>query len=236
MKKLISLGIAACAIVLSISLLAGCATSAPASPDESSFTPPPATPSTETTTPSPSPEPSQPSGDTLDDVLGRTSGIESVKFDMVMTGPGMPSMTTRVWLKGEKMKTESTMEGQTVINIIDHGTQTMYMYIPDQNMAFMVTYEQAQGSPVEDTMAISQYHPENLGTETVDGKVCIVVEYTVQDASTKVWIWEENGFPIKLVTVTDQATTTIEYKNIQFTSIPDSEFELPPGVQIMDMP
>jgi outer membrane lipoprotein-sorting protein len=236
MKKLTSLGIAACAIVLSISLLAGCATSAPASPDESS--PPPSAPSsTETTTPSPSePEPSQPSGDTLDDILSLTSGIGSVKFDMVMTGGGMPSLTTKVWLKGEKMKTEATMEGQTVINIIDHGTQTMYMYMPEQNMAFRVTYEQAQGSPVEETMAISQYHPQNLGTETIDGKVCLVVEYTVQGASTTMWIWEEHGFPIKVVTVTDQGTTTIEYKNIQFTDIPDSEFELPPGVQIMDMP
>lgn len=242
MKKLMSLGIAACAIVLSISLLAGCAPSAPASPGEPTETPTPAPSSTEEPTgtptlpPSTEPEPSQPSGDTLDDVLGRTSSIGSVKFDMVMTGAGMPSMTVKVWLKDEKMKTESTMEGQTAINIVDHEAQTMYMYIPEQNMAFKVTYEQAQGSPVEETLAISHYQPRNLGTETIDGKVCMVVEYTVQDVNTKMWIWEEHGFPIKVVTVTDQGTTTIEYKNIQFTSIPDSEFQLPLGVEIMDLP
>ena len=153
-----------------------------------------------------------------------------------MTSPGMATMTTKVWLKGQNMKSETTMEGQTVVNIINHETQTMYMYIPEQNMAFKVTYEQAQGSPVEEALAISQYHPRNLGTETIDGKVCMVVEYTVQDVNTKMWIWEEHGFPIKVVTVTDQGTTTIEYKNIQFTSIPDSEFQLPLGVEIMDLP
>ncbi|MBN1862217.1 MAG: DUF4412 domain-containing protein [Dehalococcoidales bacterium] len=238
MKKLVSLGITACAVVLAILLLVGCAPSAPASPGESAPTSPSAPSSPQTGTPStPSEaESSQPSGDTLDDVIALASGIGSVKFDMIITGTGAPAVTSKVWLKGEKMKTETTMEGQTIINLIDHASRTMYMYMPEQNMAIKVTYEQAQGSPIDETLDINQYHPETLGTETVDGKVCLVVEYTVQGASTKMWIWQEHGFPIKVVTVSDQGTTTIEYKNIEFTSIPDSEFELPPGVEIMDFP
>lgn len=223
MKRLLYFVSTVCAIVLSIALLAGCATSEK----------PATTPSPSQTT---EPEDAQPSGETLDDILGRTSGIESVKFDMIMTSPGMASMTTKVWLKGQNMKSEATMEGQTVINIIDHETRTMYMYMPDQNMAVKVTYDQAQASPIDETQAIGQYHPQTTGTETIDGKVCLVVEYTVQGASTKMWIWQEYGFPLKVVTETAQGTATIEYKNIEFTDIPDSEFQLPPGVQIMDLP
>jgi outer membrane lipoprotein-sorting protein len=237
MKKLISLGIAACIIVLSLALLAGCATSekppassTPTSPQTEEPTTPPSSPPTEES------EPAQASEETLDDILVRASGIESVKFDMVITSTGTATMTSKVWLKGQNMKTETTMEGQTVINIINHETRTMYMYMPDQNMAFAMTYDQAQESPIDETQAISQYHPQITGTETIDGKVCLVVEYSVQGTSTKMWIWQEYGFPLKVVTETDQGTTTIEYKNIEFTDIPDSEFQLPPGVEIMDFP
>lgn len=82
---------------------------------------------------------------------------------------------------------------------------------------------------------IEQYHPTVVGTETIDGKVCLVVEYTIQDTSIKMWIWQEHGFPLRVVTVTDQDTPTINYTNISFANIPDSEFELPAGVQIVDM-
>jgi len=224
MKKLTSFGIAACAVVLSIALLIGCAVS------ESPATPAPGSPQTG------EPEAAQPSGETLDDVLGLTAGIESVKFDMVMTSPQMASMTTKVWLKGQSMKSETTMDYQPIINIVNHETRTMYMYMPEQNTAFRVTYDDSQPSPIDTAQAIGQYQPLTTGTETIDGKVCLVVEYTVEDSSTKMWIWQEYGFPLKTVTETAQGTVTVEYKNIEFTDIPDSEFELPAGVQIMDMP
>jgi len=235
MKKLASFRIAACAVVLSIALLTGCATSEspPTTPSPSQTgeqTTPPASPQTTES------EASQPSGEVLDDVLGRALDIESVKFDMIITGPGAAPITSKVWLKGQNMKSETTAEGQTVVYIINHETQTMYMYMPDQNMAFTVTYDQSQISPIDGLQELSQYHPQTTGTETIDGKLCLVVEYTVQGLSTKAWIWQEYGFPLKVVTETAQGTTTVEYKNIDFSDIPDSEFQLPPGVQIMDMP
>ena len=226
-----------CAIVLSIALLAGCATS-----EKPPATSTPSSPQTEessqATTPSPATEPetTQSSGETLGDILGLASSIESVKFDMVVTSAEISSMTTEVWLKDPKMKMKTTSEEQTIITILDQEAQTMYTYMPDQNMAFMMTYDQAQASPIDDTQNINQYNPQNASTETIDGKVCMVVEYTVQDVSITTWIWKEYGFPIKVVSVTAQGTTTIEYKNIDFANIPDSEFQLPAGVQIMDLP
>ena len=223
-----------CAIVLSIALLAGCATS---EKPPATSTPSPSQ-TEESTTPSPATEPetTQPSGETLVDILDLTSSIESVKFDMVVTSTEISSMTTTVWLKDQKMKMKTTSEGQAIINILDQEAQTMYTYIPDQNMAFMMTYDQDQTSPIDDTQNISQYSPQNVGTETIDGKVCMVVEYMVQDTSITTWIWKEYGFPLKVVSLTAQGTTTIEYKNIDFTNIPDSEFQLPAGVQITDLP
>ena len=127
------------------------------------------------------------------------------RFDMIITGTGSAPMTTKIWLKGQNMKSEATMEGQTVINIINQQTRTMYMYMPDQNMAFAMPYDPTtMTSPLENAETLTQYDHESLGTETIDGKVCLVVRYTVEDTSTKMWIWQEYGFPLKTIAETPQ--------------------------------
>jgi outer membrane lipoprotein-sorting protein len=69
----------------------------------------------------------------------------------------------------------------------------------------------------------------------VDGKVCLVVEYSYGGAKIKSWIWKEHGFPVRTETTTADGTTIIEFKNIDFGNIPDSMFEIPAGVQIIEM-
>ena len=238
MKKLLYFRSAACAIALVTALLAaGCAKSdttpatTPSSPQtEQPSTPPSSSPTEESSASQPS------AGESLDDVLSLSAGIGSVKYDMIISSPGMDTVTTKVWLKDNKMKMETSAGGEDIINIIDHDAQQMYMYMPSQNMAFLVTYDASQASPIDETQSISQYNPTSTGVETIDGKVCLIVEYNVNGASTKAWIWQEHGFPIKVVATTTQGTTTIEYKNIEFIDISDSEFQLPAGVQIMDIP
>jgi outer membrane lipoprotein-sorting protein len=192
---------------------------------------------TETPGEAETPAPTLPSGE-LGDIMGHAANIDSVKYDVVMTGPGMPSMTTKIWLKQSinKMKTESTVEGETSIQIVDWDAGVMYLYMPSQNMAYRMDLTGAPESPLQGTEAIEDYDYTILGTETYDGKVCLVVEWTSEGVTAKSWIWKDKGFPVKVETTTPQGKSTIEYKNIDFSNIPNSEFELPPGVQIMDMP
>jgi len=110
----------------------------------------------------------------------------------------------------------------------------MYMYLPEQSMAMKMDLAQAPKSATEEAGSILDYNPTVVGTETIDGKVCLVVEYTAEGATTKAWIWEEHGFPIRVEATTSEGTTIVEYKNIEFVDIPDSEFELPEGVQIIE--
>lgn len=176
-------------------------------------------------------------GDSLTDILGIGAGIDSVQYDMVMTSPDSSQLTIHVWLKGNKMKSETDMGGGqgTVVSIADMDEGVMYQYFPDQNMAYKMSYDQPENTALTETQAISGYHPTELGTETVDGKVCLVVEYSQAGATVKMWIWKEHGFPVKVETTTAEGTTTIEYKNIDFSNIPDSEFEVDPGVTIMEI-
>jgi len=89
---------------------------------------------------------------------------------------------------------------------------------------------------VDDTEAISKYNPTIVGTDTIDGKKCTVVQYTIEGQTTKMWLWQDHGFPLRVEATTPQGKTTMEYKNIQFNDIPDSLFTLPAGVQIQQMP
>jgi len=174
-------------------------------------------------------------GETLSEILGHAVDITSVKYDMEITAPGTPATTTKIWMKTNKMRSEMTFEGQTMITLLNVDNQTMYLYYPDQNMAIKMAYEQPE-SAMEEAQSIPDYNPTIIGTETLDGKVCLVVEYTVNGTTAKMWIWEEYGFPIRVETTTAEGTIIIVYKNIEFTDIPDNVFELPEGVQIMDIP
>lgn len=241
MKKLGFLLIAMLALLALVAVACGGEEEATPTPTES----PQATTTAEATA---SPEataeptsPAQPSGD-LGSILGKASAIDSVRYEMVMTGTGVPSGTSKVWLKqqAQKMKTEMTVQGQTSVLIVDWGTEVMYTYMPDQNLAIKMDLSTdpdatAPESPIEGSESIEGYDPTVVGTEVYDGKECLVVEYTVEDVQTKMWLWKQYGFPVKVVSTSPEGTVTIEYKNIDFSPIPDSAFELPAGVQIMEL-
>ncbi len=167
--------------------------------------------------------------------MAQAATIVSVKYDMVVTVPGQPTSTQKVWEKKNKMRRELTAEGQTIVHLIDSEAKTMYTYIPAQNMAIKMDFSQAAETATE-SFDLEAYNPVVIGTETLDGKVCLVAEYTVEGIKTKSWMWKEKGFPIRMETATPQGTMVIEFKNIEFVDILDSMFELPAGVQIVQMP
>ena len=222
----------------------GGATPTPTPTSTASVTPtntPTATPTatpTHTTTPTPTPSSTSTSGETLSDIYGVGKSIRDVKFDQVMTAPGQPQMTIKVWWKDwpsntMKYRSEMTTDGQTVVDLIDYPAQTMYMYYPDQNLAYKWNFSQAAKNPTEDS---DQIKPAYLGTETVDGKLCDKWQYTTSDGTTTLWVWKAESFPVKMETTTSGGTTTIEYQNIVFGTLSDSLFELPPGVVPTEFP
>jgi len=193
------------------------------------------TPTTTTTTTEP--------GETLGEILGRSAGISSVKYDKVITSPGKETQTIKVWVKGNKMrKEETTTQGQIITLLdMDWDVRTKYLYYPEykEYLAVSVPYAAAK-SAMDEAQSIPDYNPTIIGHETFDGKVCLVVkytvvEYTVEAVTSKVWIWEQYGFPLRIETITAEGKTIVEYKNIEFGDIPDSTFELPEGVTIVGL-
>jgi len=187
-------------------------------------------PPTETETPgataTETPAPTQPSG-VLGDLLGRTSEIESVHFTMVMTAPGLPEgMTSEVWQKTGKTKTQTSVMEQTVITYTDYDAQKMCTCFEATGCMGM-DFSQAPPDPVEQSGMIEQYHPTILGSETVNGKDCLVFEWTVEGAHSKWWVDKDSGWPVRVETTTPQGTIVIEYTDVEFVDIPDNEFVFP---------
>jgi len=174
-------------------------------------------------------------GKTLNDLLDLSSNIISVKYDMSISGQSIPTTTATVWAKKNRMRMEMAQQGMNVITLIDTNAKTMYAYMPAQNMAMKIPFDPAQvpKSPTEDAKSLQNSGARVVDTETMDGKVCTVVEFTSGQGSGRMWIWQDKGLPIRVETTTPAGKITVEYKNMDLADIPDSMFELPAGVKIM---
>ena len=196
---------------------------------------------TATATPgkTPTPTATSTSGKTLADIYGEGKSIGDVKYDQIITAPGQPPQTIKVWMKdawlSDKMKIrqEMTAEGTTSVILVDLGTKIAYMYLPDQNMAYKIDMSQAYVDPTENA---NQIIPVKVGTETIDGHLCDIYQWTYQDSTTKEWIWKEKSLPVRVEATTSSSTTIIEYKNIVFGTLSNDLFQLPAGVDIITMP
>jgi len=176
----------------------------------------------------------------LTDILSKAKDITSFKYDMIVTIPGETAVTTKMWRKGNKTRTEMTVEGQKMVYLMDIDKQLAYTYFPSENTAMKMdlskTQEVTGESPTEQSGSVMDYTPETVGTEVLDGKTCLVVRYTTATEEVKMWLWTSYGIPIRTETTTAKGTSVLELKNIEFGNISDSMFELPANVQIMTIP
>jgi hypothetical protein len=196
-------------------------------------TTPPTTATQTTTIPPTTPPTTTTGGNSLTDIIGKGAAITSMYYEMVTEIPGQGTTTTKVWMKDyRKFKMEMAAEGASYIIIMNQDAGVMYMYYPDQNMAMQMSYEgtDTQGA-VQDPESLLQYNPDITGTDTIDGKPCIVISYSQPGVgSFTEWVWTEYGFPLKIESTVNGETSTVLFQNINFNSISDSEFQLPSGV------
>jgi hypothetical protein len=128
-----------------------------------------------------------------------------------------------------------TAQGQNVVTLIDLDKQTMYMYMPAENSAIKMNFSNVPKAVTEEAANITSKSPVVTGTETLDGKVCLVIPYTDSGTTVKSWIWKEKGLPVRSEVTTKDGTSVVEFKNFDFSTLDDSLFELPAGAKIMDI-
>ncbi|MCK4554402.1 DUF4412 domain-containing protein [Candidatus Parcubacteria bacterium] len=178
--------------------------------------------------------------ESLTEILSKAKSIISFKYDIIVIVPGQAAMAQKMWIKQNKMRMEMTMEGRNMVYLTDSDKQTAYMYMPAQNMAMKMNFGKAHEtvgeSPTEQSGSVTQYNPATIGSEVLDGKSCLVAEYTADGTKVKMWVWTKYGLPIKTESTTAQGASVVELKNIELGDIADSMFELPADVRIMEIP
>ncbi len=185
-------------------------------------------------------DPAENTQETLSDLFSKGQNIEGLSYDYVVTLDGKETYNGKINIQGKKMRSESTVEGQKTITIIDGDS--ILSYNSEQNIAYKITADMTDQvkTPAEYINdASSQTEKfQTLETAVYDGVKCRVISVTGTDGQeqTKMWVREDYGIPLRVETKgADGSTVVIEYKNMKIGSLPDDTFKLPAGVKVMDM-
>lgn len=163
----------------------------------------------------------------------------SVSYDQQMT-QGRSVYQSKVVLKDQRFRMDMTAQGQAMMII--HNAEGTYTVMPSEHMAMKTPQLHPGQGPVKGASDYAQYlqqqHAEKIGSDTIEGHACDLYRYTDSETGelTTVWVWKDKMFPLKFEIEAKQGKTLIELSNIQLgAAISDDVFQLPAGIQVMDM-
>ena len=167
------------------------------------------------------------------------ANAQAAEFSATMVSQAQgQSMQGKIFVKGDKMRNEMNMGGESNITITRPDKKVVWIAMPQQKMYMEM--------PLNDKMQqkMMMKDPEDrakmklLGTETINGFDCEKYEmdtaYEGKSLKQYVWIAKKLGMPIKSVSA--DGAMTMEYRDIKVGGVADSVFDLPQGYQKMDMP
>lgn len=164
---------------------------------------------------------------------------DGISYDMVMNGSGM-SVTTKVWQQGGKMRTESSFGGMQVVMIQNPDKDIYCTYMPSTKTATALdekTKANLKSQAADQWSADSKAEYKIIGSEKKDGFDCKIVEVKAAGVDTaKVWLREDIGYPVAFETKANGQVVNIAFKNYKLGKIADTQFELPAGVTVTQMP
>lgn len=158
--------------------------------------------------------------------------------DMTTKGMGM-TMPGKIFVKGQKFRRESNMQGQASASIMDMAAKKTYVLMPAQKMYMEHTMDPAKNQDKTDpkeweSVADVKY----LGTETIQGYVCDKIQMTMKDGTGTGLQWHSKklGYAVRSIFKTKEGEMSTELSNIKEGGVADSLFVVPAGWTKMQMP
>lgn len=172
----------------------------------------------------------------LQKLFKSASAIEGVSYDMntSITGPqGNMKTVSKCYMSNKKFRMEIDTQGMKSIILYD-GSDT-YMYNPATNTAMKSPEpkEKAANQWAESAEDLANF--KIVGREKMDGYDCVVVTTTSTEGDAKIWLAKDIGMPVRMESEQEQNKMLMEYKNIKVGAQDAALFQLPAGVQVMDM-
>lgn len=179
----------------------------------------------------------QPREDSIANLLAKKDTITAYSYDWVITN-SEGSITGKLWVDGNKMRSDSQMDDKKTVAIVDG--KDVYLYMPDQGKAMKMPADKNKAAPTPGayTDKIDAAKLKVLETATYEGVSCKVLVATTEDKQkTKMWLRVSDGFLMKeeFVDEEDGGKIVMEYKNVKVGPVQADIFRLPAGVQIKDM-
>lgn len=179
---------------------------------------------------------------TIADLLRKATGVDGVQYEVVITSYGdtTGSQSSKWWMEGDNARSESDVAGITNVMLIDYSESVWHSWVVGGSEAYKYTIDTSVEDGLESQAddSILQYTPTIVGTDTIDGKTCTVIQYTIPEVNQtlKIWVWNDYGFTLRAeVREAGELTTVMEWKNVEIGDIDDDMFEVPGGMTIIDM-
>jgi outer membrane lipoprotein-sorting protein len=172
-------------------------------------------------------------------LTGAEAGAFSASYDQEIVAQGQ-TIHSKVLIKDEQFRMEFEMRGMPAM-IVRNATG-VYQYLPNERVAMRLPSAMVPQNPLQDARGyvaannLDQLKP--IRSETVNGYPCEVYQFPdpTTKGTTTAWIWEAQHFPVKIEQQTQQGLVTAVLSNIRVGAlIADSAFQLPDGVEVMDM-
>lgn len=146
------------------------------------------------------------------------------------------AITTQIYIKPDKIRTDTKMAGTSTI--VRRDLNKVWTIMPDQKIYMeMQGMEDAQTQSVEEKVK-GEVSRKKVGSETINGHPSTKYEITTEADGKTVQIYQwwatDISFPVKTASV--DGSWSMEYRDIQIGSQPDSLFEIPAGYKKMTLP
>jgi hypothetical protein len=173
----------------------------------------------------------------IKDILVKAREIDSLVYDVTMKKFG-EDFSSKFWEKKENMRMDVLFKGRTMINLWNREEEVGYLYTAGDTTATEINFEQAKDifssstkQWVEDAL---NYDLVVIKKEKVNNKDCLLLKYDKKEGEVKIWVWEEYGLPIKVISQEEWGVVEILIENIEISDIPDTMFHLPLGTKVIE--
>jgi hypothetical protein len=156
--------------------------------------------------------------------------------EMTLTTKDGMSIQLKSYVDGDKMRSETTMNGMDMATIVRKDQQKIYQIMVSQKMVMELPYDPAKfkGSTA------ASFGPEGkfelVGPDVVDGVVCAKYKVTSDKNPEVLYFWLDPVRKAPVEMAAADGSFTAKWKNFKPGPQDPALFELPAGYQVMPMP
>lgn len=173
----------------------------------------------------------------IKDVLLKAREIDSLVYDVTMKKFG-EVFSLKFWEKKGMMRMDVLFKSRTMINLWNGEEGVGYLYTAGDTTATEIKIDQAKdifSSSIKQWVENALYYDlVVIKKEKIDDKECLLVKYDRKEGDVEMWIWEEYGLPIKIISQEEWGVVEIFIENVEINDIPDTMFHLPLGIKVIE--